>query len=123
MKYAAAATASTHREDIIACAALRDRPSPVLINASPAPASGTSSMHRAQMAAAKSESAAGGFNSFPPAPASATWLTDSDRAAPRRLPPGQTPHADRPASASRLRPAQSPNRPAIAGIQPTSLQA
>src|SRR5579871_1070192 len=40
IKYAMAATAVTHRDDIITCAALRERPKPLLISASPAMAKG-----------------------------------------------------------------------------------
>jgi hypothetical protein len=61
MKYTTAAMAITQSEDIIRCAALRERPRPVLINASPAPASGTKKMNRIHNAVVVSEDRAAGL--------------------------------------------------------------
>src|SRR6266853_5123361 len=49
-----AARANTHKQLIIICAALRDRPSPALMSANPAAAKGTRRVNRRHSAAAKS---------------------------------------------------------------------
>src|ERR1700682_3049298 len=56
-KYVPAATAMTQSEDSIRCAALRERPQPVLISASPAMASGIKSIENRTRPTPASESA------------------------------------------------------------------
>src|SRR5579859_3357766 len=65
-KYTMAATANTHNAAIIECAALRERPNPVLISASPAPANGTRRIEKMQRSAVASgrEGTGMGLSSF-----------------------------------------------------------
>src|SRR5262252_7724751 len=57
MTYTMAATAKTHSEASMTCAALRGRARPVLTSAKPAPASGTSRIRTTQSVAEVSERA------------------------------------------------------------------
>src|ERR1700680_4544714 len=60
-KYTRAATAITHNELSIECAALRERPNPALMRAIPAPAQGTRTMRTKQTPAAVSDKAGAGI--------------------------------------------------------------
>ncbi len=114
-KYARTATEKTQSDDIIKCAALRERLSPVLIRASPAAAHGIKKMKTTQSAVAVSERAGGvGISGAHREAPGVRGLRGRAQQFPRRNRQPQRPRAERFARVARGRSTRVPILPATA---------